>query len=219
MSLMGFLKRRLDKDVKAIPNATHIEDLEFWVIDGEMSGLNPKRDELLSLAAIPMSSKNIDVSKCEYWLIQPSEKRVQCDSIQVHGLTPKVSSFGRSAKDVIADIRHQLEGQLLVGHMIQLDMSFLNQLFTHLGEEPIQIRATIDTAKLWQWAMRRREPHWDQAQGAQRLEQIAKDWSLPQWPAHHAVGDALTCGALFLKLLEEFQKAGYETLKELGSLK
>lgn len=194
-----------------------IEDQEFLVIDGEMTGYEVKEHSLISFALIPIIQKRLEFSQSKEWAICPSEWSVDPNSALVHKMGAEKIAEGMDEKLAAQKIIQEIEGKILIGHNIQLDIKFLKKLFSKHDIE-FAPKATLDTASLMQWHHRRNNPHQEQTAHYLKMDNLIKEMDLPRYPQHSAFNDCIITGALFLKLLHEIQEAGYSKLKDLIKL-
>jgi DNA polymerase-3 subunit epsilon len=199
-------------------SALALEDRKLWVIDGEMSGLNAHRDELLSLAAIPILGDTLEINNSQYWLCEPLQQRHDPNMVAIHGITPEQSKHSEPIHDSLDRMYACLHQSVCVGHMVSLDCHFIEKCFKD-HQRPSPDIIGFDTAQLWRWWRRRSRPHADLGTQEQQLLYIAQVLNVPTWPNHHAMNDALTCGSVFLKLRSLAKQRGVIELKDLKKLK
>ena len=70
-----------------VSKSTPLSDIPFVVFDTELSGLDPKKDFIVSIGAIKMLGTKIHVSREFYRLVKPSGE-MQKKSVEIHGITP-----------------------------------------------------------------------------------------------------------------------------------
>jgi len=70
-----------------ISKNTPFVDCPFVVFDMELSGLDVKKDFIISIGAIKMSGSTINISKEFYRMIKPSGT-LSRENVAIHGITP-----------------------------------------------------------------------------------------------------------------------------------
>ena len=112
---------------------TLIRDIRFVVLDTETTGLNAKKDKILTIGAVAIKDQKIFVGdRFEYYLKQVYTAKG--DSIKIHGILPKHNLNGLAAKEVLILLLEYLQNSVIVGHHIGFDFAVLNRAFQeHLG--------------------------------------------------------------------------------------
>jgi DNA polymerase-3 subunit epsilon len=65
----------------------HHFDCAAWGMDTELTGLNERRDSIISIGAVRMTGAKIELGNSFHQLIKP-ESKFKPDSVVVHGITP-----------------------------------------------------------------------------------------------------------------------------------
>lgn len=166
-----------------------------WVaIDCEMTGLNPKKHHLLSVAAIHINDNTIDTGNGLHLVCRPPVMPDR-DTIVIHGLRTADVEHGMSYDDMLALLLPFIGNRPIVGFCTQLDTAFLNPLVKrYMGTAlPNEI---IDLRHLYSRRMS------GQTQGlssqAQHLTNILAHYNIPELGAHDAYNDALMTAMAFL---------------------
>lgn len=193
-----------------INGKTPIEELEFVVLDLETTGLNVKKDRILSVGAIILKNWTIYVERCiDFRLTQeyvPDEK-----SIAVHGILPTVRAQDLAETMAIKRILDFVGNRIIVGHHIAFDKLMINQILRNLTGGKLQ-NYFIDTAQL----ARRLKPSTNIYQHNElSLDTLCKNFNIPMNDRHTAAGDAFLTAILFLKLLRRLEDRGVTTFKNL----
>ncbi|MBE0444592.1 MAG: 3'-5' exonuclease [Psychrobacter sp.] len=166
-----------------------------WVaIDCEMTGLNPKKHHLLSVAAIHINDNTIDTGNGMHLVCKPPVMPDR-DTIVIHGLRTADVEHGMSYDDMLALLLPFIGNRPIVGFCTQIDTAFLNPLVKrYMGTAlPNEI---IDLRHLYSRRMS------GQTQGlssqAQHLTNILAHYNIPELGAHDAYNDALMTAMAFL---------------------
>lgn len=192
---------------------TPIRTIRFVVLDTETTGLDVKKDKILSIGAVAVKDQKIIVAdRFEYYLKQVYT--VQGESIKIHGILPKHNLDGLAPKEVLILLLAYLQNSVIVGHHIGFDFAVLNRAFQeYLGG---QLRnQLLDTSYL---AKRVKSPFYkmniDQNKNFS-LDLLCEQYGVPIYDRHTASGDALITALLFLKLVGKLEQKG---VKGLGAL-
>ena len=168
-----------------------------WVaIDCEMSGLNPKRHHLLSIAAIHINGNHIDTGHGLHLICKPPVPPTS-DSIVIHGLRGMDVALGMEYEAMLALLLPFIGSRPIVGFCPLLDMAFLNPLVkdymgTPLPNDVIDIRALYN-----RHTGNRTEGVLSQDQ---HLSAILAHFDIPYVETHNAFDDALMTAMAFLHL-------------------
>jgi DNA polymerase-3 subunit epsilon len=122
-----------------------ISEVRFVSLDTETTGLNPAKDQILSIAAVSILDGKARVEDSFYRLI--THEQVSA-SIGIHHITPADSkSNGVCISNAIKDFAVWVKDSVLVGHHVAFDKSILSHaLYTSYG---LHLKnQTVDTALL-----------------------------------------------------------------------
>lgn len=166
-----------------------------WVaIDCEMTGLNPKKHHVLSVAAIHINDSTINTGNGLHLVCRPPVMPDR-DTIVIHGLRTADVEHGMSYDEMLALLLPFIGNRPIVGFCTQLDTAFLNPLVkSYMGTAlPNEI---IDLRHLFSRRMS------GQTQGlpsqAQHLTNILAHYNIPELGAHDAYNDAIMTAMAFL---------------------
>ena len=176
----------------------------------ETTGLDPKRDEIISFAAVPVEDGRIASGHAVSGLVRPRLAPAAA-SVQIHGLRPVDLEAAAPAPDALAPLGAALRGRIPVAHASWVERAFLAPPLREVGIR--WPRRTIDTAVLWRLLCIDRglaDPGWC------GLASVAADLGLPSHRPHEAEGDALTAAQLFLSLATHLEGHGHRTVRALA---
>lgn len=186
--------------------AQPIRTMTFTVLDCEMTGLDPAKDEILSIGAVRVRNGRIVMSERFYQVFKPTEAVSSKEVILIHGLGPDELSRAMPLDDALDRLLAFIGDTVVIGHFTAVDLGFLNRALASRKARSLK-NAALDTRLLYGW-WRRRTSQAGEATGDASLEEIVRELGLPRYPAHHAFYDALTTGMVFLKLLGDFEASG-----------
>ena len=178
--------------------ATPITDVPLVAMDFETTGLDPKHNDILSIGLVPLSLQRIRCREARHWLVSPPGPLPEA-SVVIHGITPRgyryrprfPTHYGGTA----AGPGRPGDGGALPANRAPLPEP---GLLTHIGEQ-IEF-PVIDTFELERRAMEARRG-WigklmGRPLGSLRLGDSRRRYSLPGYPPHHALTDALATAEL-----------------------
>lgn len=193
-----------------------LADYSFVVCDTELTGLNKKKDELISIGAVKITNLQIDLSTMFHQFIQP-RKMAHTQATLVHRITPEQLAQAEPAEIILPEFVEYIQGSLLVGHHLMLDMHFLNKAAKEIMGGTLS-NPGIDTMRMAQGYNRVRLGHYHEhnpREMSYNLDDLGKEYGLPRFKPHDALEDALQTAYLFLYLIKKFRKGGLNTLRDI----
>ena len=176
-------------------------EVSYRAIDVETTGLDLRRDSIVSIGSVGISAGRIVCRDSYYSLIRPA-CQVSVASMCIHCLRPADLENAPAAQDVGQEVARNLAGRIVIAHAAWIERAFLSRLLRQAG---LRFAApVIDTAALARalgyarGGSHGREPS---------LELLARQLALPVYAPHHALGDAVTTAAVFLALATKAEKA------------
>jgi len=122
---------------------------------------------------------------------------------------------GVAPEDALAELREFIEGRVLVGHFVHIDM---NALRKELGDQQHEFSNPVaDTAKAHRWILQNgpyRED-FEHLLANVSLAALAKIYEIEFHEEHHALEDAFFTAQLWQKLLAKLETMKVLTLGEL----
>ena len=184
----------------------------FCVVDLELSGLDPRRDEIVSFAAVPIDSGRVIAGSALYGLCRPT-RRLPEQSVLVHGIRTVDLADAPPFDEAIQPLVVAMTGRVMVAHVAWVEQSFLGRAFERQG---IRLRGPVlDTYELGQLlTLERNVPSAPRA-----LDELARSLMLPVHRQHHALGDALTTAQIFIALATHLDEFTSETVQSLSRAK
>ncbi len=193
-----------------------LSDYDFVVFDTELTGLNRKKDEIVSIGAIRIRDLQLELGHTFHRYIKPT-KLDATDSTLIHRITPEMLKKASGPQSVLLEFLEFCGGALLVGHFVGIDMAFLNRTCKEVLGSYVN-NPSVDTMRLARGYIERsggyQLGHTDQSH-SYRLEDLAEEFGLPRFRPHDALEDAMQTAYLFLFLVKKMKKGGIKTLKQL----
>src|SRR4030042_695618 len=103
-----------------------INDAGYIVLDTELTGLNKKKDSIVSIGAVKMNGGVIDLSETFYRLVKP-ETRLTAESVIIHEITPDEVVEKPDISNVLSEFLCYCDGDIIIGFCVNIDMEFLNR--------------------------------------------------------------------------------------------
>jgi len=168
---------------------------EVVVFDTETTGLNPKKDEILSIGAVIVKENKILTSQKFELFVKPS-KDIKEESIKIHQIRNIDLQNGCEPQEAIEAFLHFIGSCPLVGYYIEFDVAMINQytkrlLGIKLPNPQIEISGIYHDKKI---------KFIPDATIDLRFDVIMKDLGLETFGKHDALNDAIMTAMIYLKL-------------------
>lgn len=172
-----------------------------WVsLDLETTGLDPRSDHILSIAAVPVRDGRVCLSE-RFTRRVRAERAFGIDSIRHHRITPEEAAGGSGVLASVREFLHWLGPRRLLGYNLAFDVAMLSPHVRAItGFELPNPQDDLADAALA--ALRRAQP---QVAANLSFDRIAGNLGVPILGRHDALGDALTTAACWIVL----QRCGY----------
>lgn len=185
---------------------THILEQRFVVLDTETSGLDPRRDRPLALAAVAVTAGRIRAGGVARVLRQTQPNGV--DNILVHGITPTAQAAGVAVETALLELLEFVGKDPLVAFHAAFDREVLARacretLGVRLPNPWIDVAALADD--LAPEAITARAD----------LDALLAYFAIRAGERHRAVSDAWATAELFLILLARARDRRVETVSAL----
>jgi DNA polymerase III subunit epsilon len=190
-------------------DSTPWREAAWCAVDLEMTGLNPRRDEIVAIGAVPVEGGRVVLGGGAYTLVRAS-KRPQHDAVLVHKLRLADVADAPTLDQAIDLVLEVLEGRVPVFHTAAIETAFLGPQF---ARRHVRLPAAADTEVLGcEWLGRRdgRSPPRGVSLGG-----LAGALGQPAEAPHHALGDALTTAKVFIALASLLDAVAPQTVGSL----
>ena len=171
----------------------NIRDIRFVVFDTETTGLNPKTDRVLSIGTIAIHNNTIIVSdQLEVYLKQDT---FNVKTVKIHGLLKEGKLEKVLEEEAIIQFLNHIKNAVLVAHHAAFDIAMINACLKRMGLPKLKNKI-VDTGFLYRniKSPANPNPHFS-------LDNLSKQFKIPQHDRHTASGDAYITAILFLKLI------------------
>lgn len=191
---------------------TKITEIRFVVVDTETTGLDAKKDQILSIGAVAV--QNYSVLLTDSFDAALRQQYFNNESIAVHEITPGASATAREAGEVIKQFLDYLQGAVIIAHNVHFDYQIISETMKKLMGFGLH-NHYYDTM----WLLPRVDDHFRHTSLVKpaefSLESLCKRYHIPFADQHTAVGDALATALLFARLLKKLETRGVKNLGEL----
>ena len=164
-------------------------------IDCETTGLDPKKDEIITIAAIRIVDNQILASESISLTLRPSQP-ISGASIKIHQMRNCDVVDGLSPIEAMQHLLHFIGSSPLLGYYLAFDVALINRIIKpwlgiHLPNPLIELSALYYDKKIGLIPQK----HIDL-----RFDRILNELAIPPLAAHNAHNDALMVAMAYLKL-------------------
>ncbi|HEX4954027.1 MAG TPA: 3'-5' exonuclease [Thermoanaerobaculia bacterium] len=182
-------------------------------LDLETTGLDPRRDAILAVGMVVVAGGAILWGRRFDSLVADDRyARVGgAAALGTHQILPRETLEGCSLGEALERVRQMLPaGGALLGHGVEIEQRFLAAAARDLGAVPLRAPA-VDTLRYLR-ALEGVRAHLSDRLPAHAaahpiptvLSEARRFFGLPEYPAHHALLDALASAELYLLLVARF---------------
>ncbi len=170
-------------------------DDEYIVLDTETTGLDPKKDEILSIGAVKIKDGKIITSEAFEIFVKPTFK-ISEQSIKIHHIRPIDIENGVSVNEALEKLLFFIQNRPIVGYYISFDMAILSTyLKKYIG---INLpNESIELSSMYYKRHRKKSAH---EFVDLKFDTIMESLDLPRLGKHDALNDAIMSAMMFLKL-------------------
>lgn len=188
-----------------------VDQVDFVVFDTETTGLDVRKDRILSIGALRVRDREINIGQSFEYLIQQPRQKAKAESIPIHGILPVERPGSLSEPEALARFIGYTGSAVLVGHHVRFDIEMINRALGRMGLGKLK-NPYIDTARL---AKRTRGLHHPGPKKTPGLDELCQRYRIPPVDRHTAAGDAYLTALLLLKLMARLQDRGVRNLGDL----
>lgn len=206
---------KLEERFKGFDQTLPLPEYDFVVLDTELTGFSTRKDDVVSIGAVRIKGLSI-TSERFYTLVAPRGSE-HTPSTLIHRITPEDLENAPAVAEVLPELVEFVNGSLIVGHNIGMDMSFLNREARSLfgGIIPVPCIDTMRLAMIYQEELWENDVDRHDMDVSYALSDLTKKYGLPEFPVHNALNDAVQTAYLFLFLVKKLREGGLSSLKDL----
>jgi len=173
----------------------NIPEDEYIVLDTETTGLNPKKDEILSIGAVRVKGGKIITSQSFEIFIKPT-RDISHESIKIHQILPSDLEGGVSIDEALEQLLLFVGNLPIVGYYISFDINILNTYLKKL----LAITLPNSSIELSSMYYKRYKKHSAHEFVDLKFDTIMERLDLPILGKHDALNDAIMSAMMLLKL-------------------
>lgn len=206
LSRFGVERRRARAAAQAPPGAVRayltaptpagrddVTRLPLLALDLETTGLDPRRDHIVSVGFVPLDGLEVRLSDADQVLCRTDASVGQ--SAAVHGITDDALVHGITLDELVERVFTALTGRVLLAHHAAIETGFL----AAAAERTHGVRLDVPAVDTMELHARVLGSHGDDLPpGALRLATARAQLGLPRYRAHDALTDAIACAELYL---------------------
>lgn len=191
-------------------------ELRAAVVDTELTGLDERRDSILSLGGVRVAGGRIVVGDTFYREVKPP-CGLDAQSILVHGITPDRVLDLPPIGSILPAFVEFCGSDVLVGHFVAIDLAFLRKELAAVPGLALR-NLVIDTWPLYEHCRLRADAAGDRELPRlpdPRLFAVARALGVAVRDGHNALGDAYLTAQVFQRLLRRAERSGMTTIGDI----
>jgi len=175
----------------------------FVAVDLETTGLDPRRDDIIEIAAVPF----VDGRPQHAYVTRVDPGRpIPPESSRIHGITDDMVVHATTIGEALVKLEAVCGRRVLVGHGIAFDLAMLARARRAHRLPPV-VNSTLDIMRL----AAALHPDWKRF----GFDDVASRLGIGILGRHSAEGDAVAAGELLLALIPEIRDRGIRTVGDL----
>ncbi len=168
---------------------------EVVVFDCETTGLDPKKDEIISIGAVKIKENRILTDEAMHLFVR-QEKQISHESITIHQIRHCDLEDAIPVEEAIEKFLYFIGGRTLAGYYLEFDVAMINKYTKPIMGITLPNRQEEVSAIYYD----KKISTIPQGNIDLRFEAIIDDLSLPKLQAHDALNDAVMTAMIYLKL-------------------
>ncbi len=171
---------------------------EYICLDCETTGLNPRKDEIISIGAVMIKDNKVILRKNFNIFLKPSSK-VNAESIKIHQIRPIDLQNATEPKVAIYKLLEFIGSRPIIGYYIKFDIAIISKytkqyIGIKLPNESIEVSSMYYKTK-------KRSSEYEFVD--LKFDTIMKNLDIPELGKHDALNDAIMTAMIFLKLKDK----------------
>ncbi|WP_372882189.1 3'-5' exonuclease [Psychromonas sp.] len=173
--------------------------VRFVALDFETTGLNARKDAIVSIGLVPFDLNRIYLNQARHWIINPNLP-LQNESVVIHGITHSDIVDAPDLMQILEDILQALAECTVVVHYRQIEREFFDMALKERIGEGI-LFPLVDTLAIESYLQAKETSSFiNRLKGAKpqsvRLDECRQRYGLPAYTPHHALTDAIATAEL-----------------------
>ena len=194
-NIKNYFNKRNLKDKKYLYLFDEPNNEEYVCFDCETTGLDPKKDDIISIGAVIIKNNTIVASKKFVKFIKPKTK-LQVEAIKVHHIRECDLQDAEDINKVIKEFLEFIGNRTLVGYYLEFDIAMINKYLKPTLGIKLPNRALEVSAIYYDYKIERIP----QGNIDLRFNTIMNELKIPSLGKHDAYNDAIMTSMIFLKL-------------------
>ena len=190
-----------------------VDENTFVVFDTETTGFDLKNDRILSIGALKIQHKSIEISNVFEKYINQST--FNPETVAIHGIIRNDLNPDISEEDVIKEFLSYIGNSVLVAHHITFDVGMINEALSRMGLPKLKNKV-LDTMLLYRSS--RINSNLIDKERSYSLDEIAENLNISVKDRHTSAGDAYITAIAFLKIISRLSKQRNARLKDVFRL-
>lgn len=196
-----FRRQLKDPDYQFLLDPPHPDEVVCF--DTETSGLDPKKAEILSLAAVRIRGNRILSSQRLEMMVKPSAT-IDKEAIKVHRLRHVDLANGLDPREAMGRFLRFVGNRPLVGYFLEFDVAMVNSVIKPWLGIGLPHPCTEVSALYYDYRVKGRDAVYT-GNIDLRFDVMMEDLKLPVLPAHDALNDTIMTAMMYVKLKAESQ--------------
>jgi DNA polymerase-3 subunit epsilon len=169
------------------------------VLDCEPTGLDTRRDRIVSIAAVRIAGNRLLTSERLELLVRP-ERQLSASNVRIHRLREQDLAHGLPIEEAMHRLMRFIGSRPLVGYYLAFDLAMINRAVWPMLGVPLP-QPRVEVSALY-YDLKNRQLPLPQRGGTidLRFDTMMADLALPPRPAHEALNDAVMTGLAYIKL-------------------
>ena len=188
-----------------------LEDTRFVVFDTETTGVNARKDRMLSLGALEIRNNEIKIANSLEVYIE--QELFNEEAVAIHGiLRQNKNQVKITEEEAVKQFLLFAGNSVLLGHHVGFDIAIIIYALKRLGSPKLKNKFT-DTSVLF-----KRSVHLVNITNPDKvysLDELCEALNISKNDRHKAMGDALITALAFLKILTRLKSSKKTSLKKI----
>jgi len=168
---------------------------EYIVFDTETTGLNPKKDDILSIGAVKIKDNKILTSKT-FEIFVKHRGEISSKSIEIHKIRPIDLENAKELHVAIKEFLEFIGSRPLIGYYLEFDVAMINKYIKPMLGITLPNKM-IEVSEIYFDKTIELIP---QGNIDLSFDTILRKCEVPDMGAHNAVNDAIMTAMIYLKL-------------------
>lgn len=185
-------------------------DIRFVVFDTETTGFDFEKDRILSIGAVVVRNKSIEVK--DNFEVYLDQEKFNPETVKIHGIIQNEKFDKLSEMEALQKFLQYIENSVLVAHHARFDVKMVNKALSRHGLPKLKNKV-LDTSVLYKKT--RISTNLIDRDRVYSLDEIAEAYNIDMTDRHTASGDAYITAIVFMKVLSRLGSEKISSLRKL----